>query len=102
VKYQLVLQWPCSSSSDGVGLLSIEGLIEKAIGELGVVDGHDIGSGEMNVFVHTTNPRSAFEKAKRLLFLMGHLPEMKAGSRDFDEDDYTPIWPAELDQFAVK
>jgi len=31
---------------------------------------------------------------------MGHLHEMKAGYRDFDEDDYTPIWPAELD--AVK
>ena len=61
-----------------------------------------IGSGEMNVLVHTNNPRSAFEKAKRLLFLMGHLPEMKAGYGDSDEDDYTPIWPAELDQFAVK
>jgi len=102
VKYKLVLQWPYPSSSDGVGLLSTEGLTEKAIGELGVVDGHDIGSGEMNVFVHTKKPRSAFEKAKPLLFLMGQLPEMKAGYRDFDEDDYAPIWPAELDPFAVK
>ena len=102
MKYHFVLQWPCSSSSDGVGLLSIERLIEKAVGEPGVVGGHDIGSGEMNVLVHTNNPRSAFEKAKRLLFLMGHLPEMKAGYGDSDEDDYTPIWPAELDQFAVK
>ena len=105
MKYQLVLQWPCSSSSDFVdyeSLLSIEGLIEKGIGDLGVVDGHDIGAGEMNLFVHTNNPRSAFEKAKRLLLLMGYLHEMKAGYRDFDEDDYTPIWPAELDQFALK
>jgi len=71
VKYQLVLQWPCSSSRDRVdheSLLSIEALVEKGMGDLGVVDGHYIGCGEMNVFVHSNNPRSAFEKANDFFF----------------------------------
>ena len=43
-------------------------VIEDGLGDVGIVDGHDFGSGEMNIFVHTDNPKSAFEKIKALVW----------------------------------
>jgi hypothetical protein len=58
LKYQLVLQWPGVSTADYDRLLSLEEAIR---------DGHDFGSGEMNIFIHTDNPKSECEKIKSLL-----------------------------------
>jgi len=65
------------------------------------LDGHDFGSGEMNVFVHTDNPKPAFEIIKSLLAFKEHMRELKAGYRDFEEDIYTPIYPEGLKKFSV-
>ena len=102
MKYQLVLQLPSSSSThDYDRLISIEETIRNGLGDLGVVDGHDIGSGEMNVFVHTDDPKLAFERSRVLLSGRGDLQELTAGYRDFDEDEYIPIYPEGLRQFSV-
>jgi hypothetical protein len=102
VKYQLVLQWPSSSSTAEYDrLISFEETIRDGLGELGIVDGHDIGSGEMNIFIHTDEPVAAFEKARNLLGSKENPGELKAGYRDFDEDDYVSIYPQGLDHFSV-
>jgi hypothetical protein len=101
MKYQLVLQWAYSSVADYDLLIRLEDLIRDGIGNIGIVDGHDYGSGEMNIFVHTNEPRVAFEKIG--ILLSGQLPrkEMKAGYRNFEDDHYTPIYPPGLQQFSV-
>jgi hypothetical protein len=48
-------------------LLSLEEAIRDGLGDIDIVDGHDFGSGEMNMFIHADNPKSAFEKIKTLL-----------------------------------
>jgi len=55
----------------------------------------------MNVFVHTDNPKPAFEIIKSLLAFKEHMRELKAGYRDFEEDIYTPIYPEGLKKFSV-
>lgn len=82
-------------------LLSIEETIRNRLGDLGVVDGHDIGSSEMSVFVHTDEPKRAFDRAIKLLGSRRDLQELKAGDRDFDEDEYVAIYPKGLDSFSV-
>lgn len=101
MKYQLVLQLPSVSDADFDRLVSLEETIENGLGELGIVDGHDIGSGEMNIFIHTDEPILAFEKAKQLLGPRDDLRALKAGYRDFDEDEYIAIYPKGLDHFSV-
>jgi hypothetical protein len=101
MKYQLVLQWPAVSEADYDRLVSLEELIEGGLGDVGIVDGHDIGAGEMNIFVHTDNPKPAFEKIKLLLAVGGNVLELKAGYRDFEEDEYTVVYPDGLKRFAV-
>ncbi|SRR6266404_6136596 len=101
MKYQLVLQWPAVSEADYDRMISLEEMIERGLGDVGIVDGHDIGSGEMNIFVHTDNPKPVFEKIKALLAVGGHLQELKAGYRNFEEDEYTAVYPDGLKHFAV-
>src|SRR5262249_42094486 len=57
-KFQLVLQWPSDSSTgDFDRLMAIEETVRASIGELGVVDGYDIGAREMNIFIWTDEPK---------------------------------------------
>ena len=71
-EYQLVLQWPAVSLRDYDELIELESRIISEIGTLAEVDGHDMGVGEMNIFIHTDHPKLAFEKIKSL-----------AGTKDF-------------------
>ena len=62
MEYMLVLQWPSSSTAKELDLLiSREDQIREDIGDHGNVDGHDIGSGEMNIFIFTEDPKATFE-----------------------------------------
>ena len=49
----LTLQWPASSIEDFDALLNLENALEQALGTSAEVDGHDCGSGQMNVFIYT-------------------------------------------------
>jgi hypothetical protein len=101
MKYQLALQFPSSSDADYDRLISFEDKIEGGLGDLGVVDGHDIGSGEMNIFIHTDDPQAAFDRSKLLLGLGDDMGELKAGYRLFDQEEYVPIHPKGLKRFSV-
>ena len=101
MKYQLVLQWPGVSVADYNRLVSLEKTIMDGLGDIGIVDGHDFGSGEMNIFVHTDKPNPTFKKIKALVAVWENFKELKVGYRDFDEDDDTPIYPKGLKQFSV-
>lgn len=102
MKYQLVLQWPSSSSpAEYDHLIALEQTIRSGLDERDIVDGHDIGAGEMNIFIHTDDPKSAFERAKLLLGSADDLSRLKAGYRDFGEDQYIPLFPNGLKRFSV-
>ena len=67
-KYQLVLQWPNTDRTDFDHLIYFENtLYDRLSRRLGKVDGHDIGSGEMNIFIFTDKPEKAFEECRSLI-----------------------------------
>ncbi|HKV61120.1 MAG TPA: hypothetical protein VJO16_04350 [Candidatus Acidoferrum sp.] len=102
MEYILVLQWPTSSTVDDLDLLiSLEEQIMQDIGDHGNVDGHDIGSGEMNIFIFTGNPKATFERIKNIRSIPNHMSNFKAGYREVGEDDFVPLYPEGLDQFSV-
>jgi hypothetical protein len=101
MKYQLVLQWPYYSKTDYDRLISLEETIRDGLGDIGIVDGHDYGSGEMNIFIHTNEPEVVFAKVKSMLDLGNESDKLKAGYRDFDEDGYVAIYPQGLGHFSV-
>jgi hypothetical protein len=66
MEYLLVFQWPTSTTKDYDLLIMLEEAARAGIGDLGIVDGRDIGSGEMNIFVFTEQVKPALERVKSL------------------------------------
>jgi hypothetical protein len=101
VKYQLVLQLPASSIKDYDEMVKLEETIMQSLGNLGNVDGHDAGSGEMNIFILTNHPKPAFDRIKQLLGTKDFMPDLKVAFRVIGKDEFTILHPADLTHFAI-
>jgi hypothetical protein len=102
VRYVLVLQWPGSSQADFDALISMEAALTEALGDHSGVDGHDFGTGEMNIFIETDDPAEAFSDALAALGDDPRWAEVRAAFRDQTVDAYTILWPQGLSAFSVK
>lgn len=93
MQYQLVLQFPLDEDFDFDALIELETKLTFELGSEHDVDGHDFGSGEMNIFIHTDNPIEVFKKTA--LLLNDQLSSiLKAAYRKIDSDRYTWLNPA--------
>ena len=101
MKFQLVLQLPASSIKDYDAMIELEETIMRSLGNLGKIDGHDAGSGEMNIFFHTDHPKLAFERIKQVLGTKDFMPDLKVAFREIGKDEFTILHPAGLDHFAI-
>jgi hypothetical protein len=96
MKYQLVLQFDASAIEDFDELLKLE--LDLGI-DLGLdlenkhaVEGHDLGSDEMSLFINTDQPEKAFSIAKKLL-ANTHITKIVAAYRALDSEEYTVLYP---------
>ena len=66
-EFQLVLQLPATSGEDFDELIAIEDAMEITFAGLPhEVDGHDFGSGEMNIFIQGQGNQALVGKCSRL------------------------------------
>jgi hypothetical protein len=93
MKHQLVLQFPASSISDYDALIAVEDALVRKIGDSADVDGHDCGSGEMNIFIFADEPKAVFEKIKPVLAAHKNFEELVVAYRETDGEGYTTLWP---------
>jgi hypothetical protein len=100
-KGQLVFEWPASAEAYCRLLLAIEETTWQGLGAIGLVDGHDIGAGEMNVLIHNDDPKGTLEKIMPLIQGEYDLRELMVGYRNFEDGDYTPVFPPGLTVFRV-
>ena len=66
-QYTLVLQFP-EKSMEFDEMSELEDSIEKHLQDKkdqSLVDGHDIGSGQIDFFVYTNNPQNTFESVSQ-------------------------------------
>ncbi len=101
MKYQLVLQMPFAALTDYDDMIRFEGAVTKELGVLGSVDGHDAGSGEMNIFLLTDDPAAAFDRIKPLAEAQGLLAKLVAAYREVDGEEYVVVYPPGRTDFAV-
>jgi len=94
-RYQLVLQFPITDTSglDFDRLTRLESELDGANG-LYEVDGNDIGSGEMNIFLLTDEPDEAFNAVK---LRIPTACRWRAAYRDQNGDDFSPDSPDEIE-----
>jgi hypothetical protein len=102
VRYILVLQWPGDSEADFGALISMEGQVDAALGRYASVDGHDFGSGEMNIFIETDRPAEAFADAANALREGPRWGDLRAAYREAGGGPYEMLWPRTLHKFSVK
>jgi hypothetical protein len=94
--YQLVVQPP---SEDLDTLVALEESVEQELGGAGEVDGHDIGTGESNVFILTSDPRATFEKLRPAL---AGISSMRVAYRRIEPfGDWVILYPPDLREFGV-
>ena len=101
MRFILVLQWPGHTEADFEALVEMEHLLDSELGPLGTVDGHDFGSGQMNIFIDTDRPMQAFAATRGLLGARPMWEAMRAASRETDGDTYELLWPIGLSEFSV-
>lgn len=102
MRYILVLQWPGDSEADFDALISMEEQVDTALGRYASVDGHDFGSGEMNIFIETDRPTEAFADAANALREGPRWGDLRAAYREARDGPYEILWPRTLDKFSVK
>jgi hypothetical protein len=98
-----VLQFPGDSLEDYDAMVALEDALIEALPDAAKVDGHDVGSGEVNIFIFTDEPRKTFQQARSVLEMHGRLSAMTAAYRPSNGEDYTVIWPEQSQQeFRIK
>jgi len=65
--YQLVLQFRGDWLDDFDAMAALEEELTDVLGDSADVDGHDVGSGETNIFIFTSNPAGTFDSVKPVL-----------------------------------
>ena len=102
MKAQLVLQFKTGEDLDSFDrLVRFEEELITIIGKTAEVDGHDFGSGEMNIFILTDDPVDTFSLTQQTGDSVRPSGKMKAAYRLLDREDYVCLWPPELSHFEL-
>ena len=100
--YQLVLQFRGDSLDDFDAMVALEDELTEELGDSADVDGHDVGSGETNIFIFTSDPAATFERARPVLERAKQFKAVTAAYREVNGERYTVIWPeGSRQKFAV-
>jgi hypothetical protein len=67
MKYKMILQWSGSAIEDYDDLIRIEDSLSKILSHGSDVDGHDVGSDEVNIFIDCDDPHRTFQEVKAVL-----------------------------------
>ena len=93
MEYQLVFQFRGTTLPDFDALIALEDELHVAVSAIADVDGHDIGSGEINIFFYTAVPTECLERSKPLLSSQSLLSNFVVAYREVEAEDYVVIWP---------
>ena len=101
MQFQLVLQFNGDSLGDYDALVTLEDELIQELGDTADVDGHDIGAGETNIFIVTSEPEITFRHAKAVLNRSKLLGAVTAAFRPVGGQKFTVLWPANRQDFSV-
>ena len=93
MKYQLVLQYQADTLEDFDAMVALEDQLIEGLADSANVDGHDMGSGQTNIFIFTSDPAKTFKRVRQTLEQMGRLEGVTAAYREVLGEHFTVIWP---------
>src|SRR5436190_22804080 len=89
--YQLVLQFRGDSLDDFDAMVALEEELREELGDSADVDGHDVGSGETNIFIFTSDPAATFRRARPALERRQQLQSVTVAYREVEGEQFTVI-----------
>ncbi len=94
MNYQLVIQFPIADTTADYfdRLIRIENELGIILRDNHIVVGHDLGTGEMNIIIHTDDPDEAFALAKNVLSEKD-LETILVAFSDMEDEEYSVLWP---------
>lgn len=102
MKYQVVMQFTDELEGGFDKLIEIEDIFIENISSIAEVDGHDVGDGQMNIFILTDYPVEVINKILMLLSKDDKITnKMTAAYRKANEDKFNFLWPENLSSFEV-
>ena len=102
MRTQLVLQFKTNENLGSFDkLICFEEALLSVIGETAKVDGHDCGSGEMNIFIITEDPVATFKLVQQTDEAIRPNKKMRAAYRLRHTEEYICLWPPELTHFHI-
>jgi hypothetical protein len=101
MKYRFALRWPESAIKDYDELIAIEKKLIENLSEVGEVDGHDAGLGEVAVFILTDDPKITFSEAMAILGDSDHWLSVRAAYREITQSHYIRLWPEDSSDFKI-
>jgi hypothetical protein len=66
-----------------------------------IVDGHDFGQSEFNIFILTDEPAMVFDKAHQIIRDQRLQQDMRAAYRESAGESYMVLWPTTRTEFSV-
>ena len=97
LRYQLVVQIPGDGVADLDALVALENDLADVLGDSADIDGHDIGSGQGNIFILTDGPAETLGQVRPLLAKRGLLAAARIAYRESLGERYTVLWPERFD-----
>ena len=82
--YQVVLQFRGDSLEDLDATVAMADDLIKELGDSADVDGHDVGSGETNIFIFTSDPEATFHRARPVLERRQQLQSVTVAYREVE------------------
>ena len=101
MRYQLVLQFTANTPDDFDQLVALEEKVFDKLDNTAVVDGHDFGQSEFNIFILTDQPAAVFDKARRIVSDRRLQEGMRAAYRELTAENYVILWPSTFAEFVV-
>lgn len=102
MQYQLALHFKGAALPDHDAMIELQRQLTGELGASATVAGHDMGTGETTIFIHTSDAGSTFERCKPVLARLKAFAGVTAAYRLLDGDDYQVLWPPQFEgSFAL-
>ncbi|MFL6678143.1 MAG: hypothetical protein ACJ8IK_07365 [Burkholderiaceae bacterium] len=101
MKYKLVAQWRSDLMDSYDAMIRTEDALCEFLTDQHSVDGHDVGTGEVNIFVDTDDVQAAFSEVKAILLAEGQWDGVRIAYRLRLGEKYSILWPESLREFRV-
>ncbi|MGK9234023.1 hypothetical protein KXS07_20990 [Inquilinus limosus] len=82
-------------------MIAIEDSLIEELPRDSEVDGHDAGSGQVNIFILTDEPTKTFEDVEKILTAINAWANIRIAYRALERSEYAVLWPKNLKEFKL-